>query len=74
MCYLVAKDFDKPGSIAFSVAEGERLSPIVRKLEREKKKGIQIIAISEPDAYKEYAPYKFAKSKEEFESEVLAMG
>lgn len=35
--------------------------------------GIQLVTISRPTAYGEYAPYRFVHSEEEFATQVLAM-
>ena len=35
--------------------------------------GIQLVTISRPTAYGEYAPYRFVHSEEEFAAQVLAM-
>ena len=37
------------------------------------KKGIQLVTISRPTAYGEYAPYTFAKDEEEFGKLVRGM-
>jgi len=37
------------------------------------REGIQIIVISRPTAYGEYAPYSFVDTEEEFRNRVLAM-
>lgn len=74
MCYLVAKDKNKHGSIAFKTRHGEHMAILSDQLDREVEgKGIQIVTISRPSAYGEYAPYKFAKSEEEFKQLVNAM-
>ena len=38
-----------------------------------RERGIQLVTISRPTAYGEYAPYTFAKSEEEFRELVEAM-
>lgn len=35
--------------------------------------GIQLVTISRPTAYGEYAPYRFVHSEEEFAAQVMAM-
>lgn len=74
MCYLVAKDFNKVGSIAMRHVGGKRLVQFEHRLiaqvgyER-----IQLVTISRPNAYGEYAPYKFVDTEEEFEEAVKMM-
>ena len=36
-------------------------------------KGVQLVTLSRPTAYGEYAPYQFASSEEEFRKKVIAM-
>ena len=85
MCYLVAKDTEKRGCYALKTTHGERLVNLKRALEQEvgdvyKRqqevgvKGIQLVTISRPTAYGEYAPYTFAKDEQEFKTLVRAMG
>ena len=38
-----------------------------------KEREIQLVTISRPTAYGEYAPYRFVHSEEEFAAQVLAM-
>jgi len=74
MCYLIAKDFNKVGSIAMRHDGGKKLVQFERKLiaqigyER-----IQLVTISRPNAYGEYAPYRFVDTEEEFENAVKSM-
>ena len=72
MCYLVAKKFNQVGSIALKVQHGKALSELSRRLTlKTLDKDIQIITISNLEAYKEYAPYKLMHTEAEFEKEVL---
>lgn len=74
MCYLVAKDKNKHGSIALKTTHGKHLAELSNQLDEQvMHKGIQIVTISRPAAYGEYAPYRFAKNEEEFKSLVAAM-
>lgn len=74
MCYLVAKKFNQVGSIALKVQHGKALSELSRRLTlKTLDKDIQIITISNLEAYKEYAPYQIIKNQLEFETSVLAM-
>ncbi len=74
MCYLVAKDTEKHGCYALKTSHGRHLVELKRFLnELVAKKGIQLVTISRPTAFGEYAPYSFAQSEEEFISLVKAM-
>ena len=74
MCYLVAKDTEKHGCYALKTSHGRHLVELKRFLnELVAKKGIQLVTISRPIAFGEYAPYSFAQSEEEFISLVKAM-
>lgn len=74
MCYVVAKDRNKQGCIALKARIGKHLSDYTRSLNASiRKDGIQIIIISRPTAYGEYAPYKIVDMEEEFTEKVLAM-
>ena len=74
MRYLVAKDTEKRGCYALKTTYGERLVNLKRTLNREVGvKGIQLVTISRPTAYGEYAPYTFAGDEQEFRTLVRSM-
>ena len=74
MCYIVAKKFGEPGCVAMKTTHGEQLVSLKNKLiDLVGIDNIQLITISRPMAYGEYEPYRFVKTPEEFESEVLKM-
>ena len=74
MCYLVAKDTEKRGCYALKTTHGEHLVKLKRTLNKEVGvKGIQLVTISRPTAYGEYAPYTFAKNEQEFKALVRDM-
>ena len=74
MCYLVAKDMEKHGCYALKTSHGKALVDLKKFLNDEvAKKGIELVTISRPTAYGEYAPYSFAKDSDEFVELVLAM-
>lgn len=74
MCYIVAKDRNKQGCYALKSRIGKELSNYTRELnDAISKDEIQIMVISRPTAYGEYAPYKIVNSKEEFKRLVLEM-
>ncbi len=67
MIYLVAKNKYKHGCCAFKTESGQNVVKIKRKLfEIGRNKGLQVVTISRPIAYGEYAPYHFVHSEEEF--------
>ena len=58
MCYLVAKDRDAHGCFALKMTHGKHLVELKRELNKAVGyKGIQLVTISRPTAYGEYAPY-----------------
>ena len=60
MCYLVAKDRNAHGCFALKTTHGKHLVELKRELNREVGyKGVQLVTISRPTAYGEYAPYHF---------------
>lgn len=67
MCYLIAKNVDAIGCVAWRTTHGKHLSEFKRKLEQtvgyDK---IQFVTISRPSAYGEYEPYHFVETKEAF--------
>lgn len=68
MCYLIAKDRESHGCIAFKTTHGKHLVELKRKLNRAVGyKGVQLVTISRPTAYGEYAPYQFVDTEQEFE-------
>jgi hypothetical protein len=53
---------------------GPRLRTLTHYIEEVRKgKGSQIMTLSNPDAYKEYAPYEICSDESEFVQRVLAM-
>lgn len=74
MCYLVVKNKSKRGCIALKTTHGQHLVSLKRTLNDSlKEKGIQIVTISRPTAFGEYAPYSFAQSESEFISAAQKM-
>ena len=74
MCYLIAKDRELHGCLAFKMTHGKRLVELKRRLNRAVGyKGVQIVTISRPTAYGEYAPYQFVDTEQEFEKSVKAL-
>lgn len=74
MCYLVAKDTTKRGCFALKTSHGKELVELKRSLNKVvAARGIQLVTISRPTAYGEYAPYSFAKDQQDFVEHVTAM-
>ena len=67
MCYLIAKDKNKHGSYALKTKHGKHLAELKGELNiHAAPKGIQLVTISRPSAFGEYAPYHFVHSEKEF--------
>lgn len=74
MCYLIAKNVDTVGCIAWRTSHGKQLAEFKRELtEKIGYEKIQLVTISRPSAYGEYEPYLFVNSKEEFSAMVEKM-
>ena len=74
MCYLIAKDKEKHGCYALKTTHGKHLAELKKKLNNEVGlKGIQLVTISRPSAYGEYAPYSFIENEEIFTKLVVSM-
>lgn len=69
MCYLVAKDRNAHGCFALKTTHGKHLVELKRELNKEVGyKGVQLVTISRPTAYGEYAPYRFVDTEQEFQT------
>lgn len=74
MCYVIAKERYAHGCITFETVHGKHLADLKWSLnEALGITGVEIMTISRPEAYGEYAPYRFVHSEEEFAAQVLAM-
>lgn len=74
MSYLIAKKIATPGCLAVQTESGKALASLVSYLGlKTLDKGIQIVVVSDPDAYGEYKPYNYVSSEKEFISKVLDM-
>ena len=74
MCYLIAKDRDPHGCYALKTKHGQHLVEMKRELNKAVGyKGVQLVTISRPTAYGEYAPYRFIDTEQEFKKLVKAM-
>ena len=59
MCYVIAKDRYAHGCIAFETVHGKHLADLNEALGNT---GVEIMTISRPEAYGEYAPYHFVQT------------
>ena len=74
MCYLIAKDRDAHGCYALKTKHGHHLVEMKRELNSAVGfRGVQLVTISRPTAYGEYAPYRFIDTEQEFKTLVKAM-
>ena len=74
MCYLIAKDRESHGCYALKTEHGKSILELKRKLNKAVGyKGVQLVTLSRPTAFGEYAPYHFIDTEEEFERLVMAL-
>ena len=74
MCYLVAKDRESQGCLALKTKHGKHLVELKRELNQAVGyKGVQLVTISRPTVYGEYAPYHFVDTEQEFKSLVRSL-
>lgn len=74
MCYLVAKDRFAHGYFALKTTQGKHLAELKMELnEAVGYNGVQLVTISRPIAYGEYAPYHFVDTEEEFKAFVKGL-
>ena len=74
MCYLVAKDINKRGCIAYKTKHGSALVALKKELiSKVGLERIQLVTISRPAAYGEYEPYSFVKTEDELKEAVMNM-
>ncbi|KGM95243.1 hypothetical protein FDC62_13830 [Clostridium botulinum] len=74
MCYLIAKKFDKEGSLVLEAEQGQRLASLSRYLTLTTlERGVQIVTLNNLDSYREYAPYILINDEVEFISKVIKM-
>jgi hypothetical protein len=75
MCYLIAKEREAQGCYALKMSHGKHLAEFKKELNLfAGNKGVQLVTISRPTAYGEYAPYHFVDTEEEFEKLVKGLG
>ena len=67
MAYLIARKRESHCCLALKIKHGENLVELKRRLNKAVGyKGIELITISRPTAYGEYAPYQFIDTEQEF--------
>ena len=72
MCYLIAKKFNGKGCYALRSEIGDKLASLSRYLTLATlDKGVQILTLNDPEAYKEYEPYCFIDEEKEFINKAL---
>ena len=75
MCYLIAKNKNVYGCIALKTRHGSHLVEMKRRMNQQvASKGVQLVTISRPTAYGEYAPYTLIEDEKEFDKLVQKMG
>ena len=74
MCYVVAKNRYAHGCYTYETQRGQHLVELERALnDAVGLKGVEIMTISRPEAYIEYAPYQIIEDEQEFIRLVKAM-
>lgn len=74
MCYLVARNIHKLGSVAIRTNQGKELVRFKKELiQKFGYEDIQIMTISRPSGYSEYAPYRVVDTFEEFKEHVYQL-
>lgn len=67
MCYLIAKDVNSHGCYALQTKLGQHLVQLKEDLDNiVADHGIQLVTISRPSAFGEYAPYHIIEKESEF--------
>ena len=74
MCYLVAKKFDKEGSLVLEAEQGQRLASLSKYLTLTTLEyGVQIVALDNLESYKQYTSYIVIGDEGKFISKVVKM-
>lgn len=64
--YIVAKIFDRPGSLAYLCKTSNEARCLPGTLEALRAEGVQIVILDSPEIYSEYAPYSYVEDMKEF--------
>ena len=71
---MIVKYINRQGCIAYKTRLGKGLADLTKELNNlAHRKGIQIVTISRPTAYGEYAPYSFVDDVDSLKKAVIAM-
>lgn len=71
--YVIAKIFNKKGSIAYSCKTPNEARCLPGTLEAIRNDGVQIVVLDSPETYPEYAPYQYVDDMRGFISQVEAL-
>lgn len=71
--YIVAKIFDRPGSLAYLCKTPNEARCLPGTLEALRADGVQIVILDSPEIYSEYAPYSFIDDMKAFIDKVSQM-
>ena len=71
--YIVAKIFDKPGSLAYLCKTPNEARCLPGTLEALRADGVQIVILDSPEIYAEYAPYSYIENMKMFIDKVSQM-
>ncbi len=64
--FIVAKIFDKQGSVAYKCKTANEAKGLPGTLEALRQDGVQIVILTDTEIYAEYAPYEFISDMKEF--------
>ena len=71
--YIVAKVFDRPGSLAYLCKTPNEARCLPGTLEALRADGVQIVILDSPEIYSEYAPYSYIEDMKAFIDQVSQM-
>ena len=71
--YIVAKVFDRPGSLAYLCKTPNEARCLPGTLEALRADGVQIVILDSPEIYSEYAPYFYIENMKTFIDQVSQM-
>ncbi len=71
--YIVAKIFDRPGSLAYLCKTPNKARCLPGTLEALRADGVQIVILDSPEIYSEYAPYSYIDDMKAFIDKVSQM-
>ena len=74
MCYVIAKDVNGFGCVAVKMKAGKMVVDLKREIIAVTGHSrIQLVTISRPSAYREYAPYQIMDTVDKFKEAVFKM-